>query len=304
MSHTPRGGSPGAVRPPSPRLDAERYATHSRASYDALTGHAAASTPPLAADHSAIDHGTVGDAAMYANTYMPAASRPVPALFTRQSHMGSTTGGASSARSEKNLQWSEQVVDEPSMDRTRARSASPRPSSSAAASPRTPRSLSPSPRMSTTSQQSPRVITPRLWSPRSRLSDGDESAYSSDPIERIPLDFNIFFQNAKLSPMAPRQTEISPKHTLPEDVFFFIHVSCYPCSYPLPKEYPEHQYLHRASVYAGHEAAGPAVQMRFNPSTVVGLRPHHMTKGKCTQQLVLVVPVTRVRPRHVAHARP
>ena len=108
-----------------------------------------------------------------------------------------------------------------------------------------------------------------------------------------PLDFNIFFQNARVAPTAPKQTELSSKHSLPAEIRFFIHVSTFPCSYPFPREFPEAKYLHRASIAIGHEAAGPAVQMRFNPSTVIGLQHHQMVDGQCQSQLVIRVPVTR-----------
>lgn len=304
-------------RLPSPRRDgAEHFTARARASYDALTGHAGVQTvtasptrSPLIADRTAAYDHIASASSGHDNAH-----ELVPAILPTDP---GSYGGSYSARSEKNLQWSEDAISEPPLppssargrhhdydasDRMRARSASPR-------TPRSVSSASPSPRLGggsstprngAASPRTPRLSTvstgtPRLWSPRSTYSDAYESdgGKRSDPIERIPLDFNIFFQNARLAPLAPRQSELSPKHALPEEIFFYLHVSTYPTSFPLPHEYPQHQYLHRASVYVGHEAAGPAVQMRFNPSTVIGLKPHHMTQGKCTQQLVLVVPVTR-----------
>ena len=111
--------------------------------------------------------------------------------------------------------------------------------------------------------------------------------------QEAPQDFNIFFQNMKIAPTAPKQEELSTKHTLPEEIFFYLHLSNYPVDYPLPREYPEHKYLHRAAIYSGHEAAGPAIQLQFNPSTVIGLKAHHMKRGRCDGQLCLRVPVTR-----------
>lgn len=126
----------------------------------------------------------------------------------------------------------------------------------------------------------------------------------SPPLERIDsylgqlpgtstLDFNIFFQNQRIAPTAPKQNELNPKYALPEEIHFYIRTSTYPCSFPLPREFSEERYLHRATVTTGHEVAGPAAQLRFNPSTVVGLASHHMVNGQCTAQLVLEVPVTR-----------
>ena len=229
--------------------------------------------------------------------------------------------GLESARSEKTVQWNDTVGPPLSSarqreeeryarmtmyEKARARSLSPRPdahhssprssspgpstprSHSRTSSPRTPRSSNGggTPRGSMASPRTPRLYSPRpIDSARSLASEGSTREYS--------LDYNIFFQNMRIAPTAPKQQELSTKHTLPEEIFFFLHVSSYPCDYPLPKDYPEHRFLHRAAIYSGHEAAGPAIQLQFNPSTVIGLKPHHMDKGRCPTQLVLVVPVTR-----------
>ena len=265
------------------------------ARYDALTGHIRRGAPD--------DH--------YARS---------PVLTLGQPH-------GSSQRNEKALQWSEDIADDepvPSsarlsardygmgdpVDRARARSLSPRPSSrDGSSTPRTPRTprggggsspstpRSGSPLTPRSGSSTPRGLsTPRLWSPRSNAPDADDEGDEGARVGggRAPIDVNIFFQNIRLAPLAPRQTELSVKYALPEEIFFFVHVSTYPCGFPLPREYPEHKYLHRASVHTGHEAAGPAWQGRFNPSTVVGLKPHQMTNGRCLEpSLVLVVPVTR-----------
>ena len=106
-------------------------------------------------------------------------------------------------------------------------------------------------------------------------------------------DPNIFFQNARLSALAPKQHEVSPRHVLPDEIFFILYVATYRCTYPLPEEYPEERYLHRATTLMGYEAAGPAVHLNFDPSTVVGLRAHQMVGGSCPFACVLEVPVTR-----------
>lgn len=108
---------------------------------------------------------------------------------------------------------------------------------------------------------------------------------------------NIFFQNAKLSALAPRQHEVAEKHTLPDVIHFYLHVSTYRCSFPLPREFPESQYMHTATTLVGHEAAGPATFTKFDPSTVIGLQAHQLVDGHCPFNIVLVVPVTpRLNP--------
>ena len=185
-----------------------------------------------------------------------------------------------------------EVLPPGSRPEPRRESNSPRWSSPSPRRLSSPRSVSPSPRMFTPSPEGPRA-SPRsplpAESPRMTMTPRSSA---SDPAS-IPIEFNIFFQNSKCAAMAPRLSEMAAKNSLPEEIYFYLRVSMYSCGYPLPKEYPEHQYLHRATVYAGHEAAGPAIQMRFNPATVIGLQPHHMVKGRCPMQLVLVVPVSR-----------
>ena len=86
---------------------------------------------------------------------------------------------------------------------------------------------------------------------------------------------------------------MNPRHALPEEIYFYLRNTTYPCSLPFPNEFSESQYMHKATIESGHEAAGPAATLRFNPSTVIGLRSHHMVDGKCDAQLCLEVPVTR-----------
>lgn len=211
---------------------------------------------------------------------------PIPVHAANAPAPAARVAPDSSSRSESPRRYlSESPRGHPDVSPVSARRASEQRARSL--SPRTPRSISP---------RTPR--TPRLHSWRDEV----ESAGGNSP--RPPADvFNIFFQNIKIAPTAPNQTQLSSKHTLPEEIYFYLHVSSYPCPYPLPSEYPEHQYLHRAAVYTGHEAAGPAIQLQFNPSTVVGLCKHHMANGRCPTQLVLRVPVTRRVNPFLAPAR-
>ena len=302
------------------------------AAYHRLVGKASQDHSPLSIAAAELlargwtppEHETFTAAELIARGWTPP-RQPMPAMPPNEV-------GLESGRSEKTVQWNEvQYVESPQSvarrreqdeweqmtmyDKAQARARSvsptrppplqqsPRPVSPGPSTPRsTPRASSPRNTrgsagaiVSAGGSSTPRIAsprTPRLYSPRpmdsarSYLSDGSAREYS--------LDFNIFFQNIRIAPTAPKSQELSTKHTLPEEIFFYLHVSSYPCDYPLPKEYPEHKYLHRAAIYSGHEAAGPAIQLQFNPSTVVGLKPHHMGKdGRCPTQLVLVVPVTR-----------
>ena len=51
---------------------------------------------------------------------------------------------------------------------------------------------------------------------------GDDNADS-----RVKLDFNIFFQNVRLSGVAPRQNETNPNNSLPEEIYFFVRLATY-----------------------------------------------------------------------------
>lgn len=211
------------------------------------------------------------------------------ATSTATASNAAPSGSLSARSADKTLQWSHNVVDPPpSARRLRTGSPSNAGSSSGRMSPRQQSLWQQSPR-----QQSPRSLSPRdVTSPRAPSPEKSVTLAQLEMLQsnRNPLDFNIFFQNQRISPTAPKQKELNPKYSMPAEIFFYVRPSTYPCSFPFPREHSETRYLHRASVESGYESAGPAMQLRFNPSTVVGLQPHHMVNGQCNAQLVIVVP--------------
>ena len=100
---------------------------------------------------------------------------------------------------------------------------------------------------------------------------------------------NIFFQNGRISGIAPRPVQLSPRLQLPTTIYFFIRVKHCRVSYPFPPSLPVEQYLHRAQVIPGHEEAGPVAHVPFDGAHVIGLYEHeHLS----FMQLVLEVPST------------
>jgi hypothetical protein len=100
---------------------------------------------------------------------------------------------------------------------------------------------------------------------------------------------NIFFQNGRISGIAPSPVQLSPRLELPATIYFFIRVKHCRVSFPFPPSLPTERYLHKAQVIPGHEEAGPVAHVPFDGAHVIGLYEHeHLS----FMQLVLEVPST------------
>jgi len=100
---------------------------------------------------------------------------------------------------------------------------------------------------------------------------------------------NIFFQNGRISGIAPSPVQLSPRLQLPATIYFFIRVKHCRVSFPFPPSLPTERYLHKAQVIPGHEEAGPVAHVPFDGAHVIGLYEHeHLS----FMQLVLEVPST------------
>lgn len=113
----------------------------------------------------------------------------------------------------------------------------------------------------------------------------------------VPPYTSIYFQNARISMIAPKPKHLPARHLLPKEIFFYVRTMTADVKFPLPeKDYPAAQYLHVARVIPGHEAGGPAAHMVWGIDTVVGLKKHHCTPTGAphrSMQLVIVVPSSR-----------
>ena len=106
--------------------------------------------------------------------------------------------------------------------------------------------------------------------------------------------YNFFFQNVYIAHTAPKPSQLKPHQLLPREIYFYIRINTSAVRYPFPPDVNE-EYLHVARIMPGHESGGPSLCLELNPSTIVGLKPHHMNKEdqpKSSIQLVLEVPST------------
>lgn len=100
---------------------------------------------------------------------------------------------------------------------------------------------------------------------------------------------NLFFQNGRISGIAPRPVELSPRLQLPPAIHFFIRVKHCRVSWPFPPSVSADKYLHAAQIIPGHEEAGPVAHVPFDAAHVIGLLDHQLLSFV---QLVIEVPST------------
>ena len=79
----------------------------------------------------------------------------------------------------------------------------------------------PSARRRSASPRGGRSSTSALSSPRTPRTPPLESLQDYLGSTSTTLDYNIFFQNARIGPVAPRQNQLNPKHVLPEAIVDF-----------------------------------------------------------------------------------
>ena len=113
----------------------------------------------------------------------------------------------------------------------------------------------------------------------------------------VPSYTTVYFQNARVSMMAPRPKHLPHRYLLPCDIYFYVRTKTCEVKFPLPEaDYPSSKYLHVAKVIPGHEAGGPTAHMAWTIDSVIGLKKHQCTHTGLPHrsiQLVIVVPSTK-----------